>query len=235
MLTSNSLLPFNRRFPFIILLTLLAISCAKEETPSVAPACCDPVFLGQYLLMPGSRNAIPYQADATLYFKDESGNEVAFTLRNDDDGYDTTDMGTGRNCPCDTNFIQTLKASGDAYYYFLKQPDLSFDIRFLITLSTYPFHGDEYLAADILEISIQDPNDTTSFGGALLVLVDPRNLTEEYLKWYKAAPADSLQLSGITFYDVYAEEDSLVFYNYEKGLVAFKDRQDKLWVLDRVE
>jgi len=219
---------------FFILILFLATSCRKDESPS-APGCCDPAYVGEYLLLTGSRNSIPYQADANLYFRDASNNEVMFTLRNSQDVYTSTGQTTTRKCPCNRDFDQIINASGDAFHFFLKQPDLTLDLSYLIDLHTQPFHGDECLVADVLEISVQDKNDTASYGGVLRILVDQRNLTGEYLKWYRDFPVDSVELLGSTFYDVYTDAENEVWYNFEEGLVAFTDRQDKLWVLDRVE
>lgn len=229
-------MPFQwRKTPlFFLLIVALAASCKKKEPPS-APECCDTANLGEYLLLTGSRNSIPYQADTTLYFRDASNNEIMFTLRNSPEVYTRTDQSTTRRCPCNQDFDQIINASGDAFHFLLKQPDLSLDLSFLLNLHTQPFHGQECLVADVLEISVQDKNDTGSYGGVLRILVDPRNLTGEYLKWYRDLPVDSIELLGSTFYDVYSDANNEVWYNFEDGLVAFSDRQDKLWVLDRVE
>jgi len=90
-----------------------------------------------------------------------------------------------------------------------------------------------FLVADVLNISLNSATDSSSFGGLMDILVDERNLTEEYINWYQTTKLDTVQIGDRTFNDVYANNN--VFYNYAFGLVAFLDRESKLWVYDRIE
>lgn len=224
---------------YFLIALFLTTSCAKEKDESLinpsAPECCDVEHLGSFNLMPSSRESIPYQEDVNLIFKNEFNNEVLFAFRNGLYGYDSTDNSTSQECPCNPAFNQTMKAKGDTYSYLLAEPQGTLNVRFYISLSVRMFHGEENLIADILDVSLSEEQDTSSYGGLYTLLVDRRNLSDDYVKWYNTMPADSVEMLGKTFYNVYSDEEGIAWYNYDKGLVAFKDRENKLWVFDRIE
>ena len=223
-------------FTSLFLLLFSAISCSNDKEPDpIAPACCEADSLGGYTMLPESRTSIPYQENTNLYFRDNADNEIMFIFRPDDQSYGITDNGTLRTCPCDPEFKQVIKVGGDAYHYFLSEIPRSLNITFLLDLSLRPFHGEDNLIADVLNISISDNSDSTSYSGLMSILVNQRNLTSNYITGYKNTPIDSVLLLDKWFSNVYLDDEGTVWYNFDQGLIAFRDRSEKIWVLDRIE
>ena len=234
----NSMKNPGMHLMYLLLVIVIANSCSKDEGEPLNPEppdCCDLEYIGDYTLMPSSRESIPYQSDANLIFKDDENNEITLTFREELNGLESTDNATTRACPCNPDFNQMIKAKGEAYSYFLTEPLETLNMRFLIALSIQPFYGEDMLTADILTVSLSDEQDNSSYSGLFNVLVDRRDLTDDFVSWYQTSPVDSIQILSKTFYNVFSDETGNTWYNCENGLVAFKDRNETLWALDRVE
>ena len=189
--------------------------------------------IGEFLLKPESRNSIPYENKLKIYFVDSLDNEVYFEFDEENQGLQQTSMSVSKKCDCNPSIWEVKNADTKSYVYIISEPQQLLNMKFLIHLSPNPFHGDDFLVADVLSISLNKATDSTSFGGLMDILVDERNLTEEYISWYQTTKLDTVQIGDRIFNDVYANYN--VFYNFEYGLVAFLDRESKLWVYERVE
>jgi len=189
--------------------------------------------IGEFILVPESRNSIPYENKLKIYFIDSLNNEVYFEFDEENQGLQQTSMSASKKCECNPSIWEAKNADTKSYVYIISEPQQLLNMKFLIHLSPDPYHGDDFLVADVLSISLNSATDSSSFGGLMDILVDERNLTEEYINWYQTTKLDTVQIGDRTFNDVYANNN--VFYNYAFGLVAFLDRKSKLWVYDRIE
>jgi len=205
-------------------------SCKKDNS---IDCCVLEEHIGEFSLMPESRNSIPYENELKIYFIDSLDNEVYFEFDEENQGLQQTSMSASKRCECNPSIWEAKNADTKSYVYIISEPQQLLNMKFLIHLSPNPFHGDDFLVADVLSISLNDATDSTSFSGLMDILVDERNLTEKYINWYEITKLDTVQIGDRIFNDVYANNN--VFYNYEFGLVAFLDRQSKLWVYDRKE
>ena len=201
---------------------------------------CVEEYLGEMFLLESSRNSIPYIENTNLYFQDSLGNEIVLVVDMNNTGYKIWDSQHIMACEQDTSQQKKYGITIDNYRYLIVEKYNTLNIRYDLTLEVRPSYTPFTIdsVADILKVCRGSKNDTNSYGCNLTVLVNPRNMREKDLNWYQKnrKPVDELTLLNKTFQNVYISQlDSNEFYNYEFGLIAFKDWQKKLWVLDRLE
>ena len=217
----------------IIIISILFIHSCKKDSISL----CGEEFLGEMYLLESSRNSIPYNENSNLFFQDSLGNEILFEVDMNNRGYEVWDGHFSMQCEHDPTQQKVYGVIFDDYRYYLIDKSDSLNIRFLIELSVSassdPFTIDT--VSDRLHIHRSSKYDTVSYASNLQIIVNPRNMPENEVDWFEK-PVEELQLLDKTFNDVYISNlDSNEYYNYESGLIAFKDWDGKLWVLDRVE
>lgn len=217
----------------IIIISILFIHSCKKDSIRL----CGEEFLGEMFLLESSRNSIPYNENSNLFFNDSLGNEILFEVDMNNLGYEVWDSDFSMQCEHDPSQQKVYEVIHDVYRYYITDKSDSLNIRFLIHLSADPsrdpFTVDS--VSDRLHVHRRSKYDTISYASNLQIIVNPRNMRENEVDWFQK-PVEELQLLDKTFNDVYISLlDSNEYYNYESGLIAFKDWDGKLWVLDRVE
>lgn len=220
----------------IIFTFLLLISCEQNNNENdiieqIEP--CKNLEL-KYILLDDSYKSIPYtKFDKKLHFIDSLNNEVVFDLIQRERIFHGT--GGEINCPSDNSKKIKVEAKVDTYSMWLVPNSDEVDIKILISLqATLGLAKDYAFVYDRLCISAF-PNNQASFNLSYIdVQVNQRenNYFLSNNNFYK--PIDSINLNGKIFYNVYHNPWTVkgyMCYNYEFGLIAFKNSSGKLWVL----
>ncbi len=227
----------EKYYPVIVLSLLLSIfvisSCKKESIEDL----CAEESLGEMFLVESSRNSIPFNENTRLYFYDSLENETVFQFELENEGYKLLDRYYLEPCEFDNSLEKIYKVNSDQYRYVISVSTKTLNLTFLLFLKTqpsyYPFNMDTI--SDQLGVFRSSKTDSTAaYASNLNILVNPRNLSEDDIKNYPT-PVDEITLLNRTFYNVFIGQGSNEYYSYEAGLIAFRDWDKKLWVLDKTE
>jgi len=229
----------EKYYPGIALSLLLSISiissCKKESIEDL----CAEEYLGEMFLVESSRNSIPFNENTSLHFRDSLENETIFQFDAENEGYKVLNGFYHRPCEFDNSLEKIYKVRSDQYQYKISESTKTLNLTFLLHLQTQPsydpFNIDKI--SDQLGVGRSSKTDSTSAWGINLnILVNPRNLSADEIKKINfQSPVDEITLLNRTFYNVFISVGSNEYYSYEKGLVAFRDWDKKLWVLDKTE
>ena len=216
-----------------LLLSIFVISSCKKE--SIEDLCAEEY--GEMFLVESSRNSIPFYENKSLYFQDSLENETVFQFEVENEGYKVLDRYYHVPCEFDNSLEKIYTVRADQYIYVISESTKTLNLTFLLNLQTqpsyYPFNID--IISDQLGVFRSSKTDSTAaYGSNLNILVNPRNLSDDDIKNYRN-PVDEITLLNRTFYNVFISMDSNEYYSYEAGLIAFRDWDKKLWVLDKVE
>lgn len=214
---------------FLSLLTI--ISCKKDD---LSDPCADE-DLGEFRLLCNATNSIPYKENTKLFFQDSIGNQVEFDFDYGNGGYRTAEYYITTPCEFNNTKEKRYKINQDYYWYDINETSPSLNLKFFLSLRVDPYQEfDEMEVSDQLEINRRNKADTNSMTVEIGILVNSRELTEEDINKFPK-PIDNISLLGRTFHKVYSNLDSSFYYNYEKGIIAFTDWDEKLWVLEKTE
>ena len=226
----------EKYYPVIGLLLLFlvsAISSCKKE--SIEEQCAEE-YLGEIYLIESSRNSIPYNENTSLYFQDSLENETIFQIDMENEGYKIWNGSIHEACEFDNSIQKIYKIKYDQYWYIISESAKTLDKQFALALATEPspYPTNSETISDQLTVYKSRVSNSSAYVTNLKILVNPRNLSEDDIKRFQS-PVDEITLLNRTFYDVYISSDSKEYYNYEAGLIAFRDYDEKLWVLDKTE
>jgi len=212
-------------------------SCGIFEGP------CSDEDLGQLYLMTSLDDIGPYTEDLLIHFKDSSGNEKTFEfLSQNIDHWTDQHSSTNVPCPSDVSERKEYKAKTEEYYYSVVQPQTGTPgINFGFHLSVRLMYLNGLMICDMLEFNnayltlntIAYSSDYPTYDGMTLI-PHPRDCSEEFLSDYPQ-PIPELTLLDKSFNEVYSSVDSNIYYNFEFGIIGFKDDSGMLWVFDRIE
>ena len=208
-------------------------SCKKE---SIEEQCAEE-YLGEISLLESSRNSIPYNENTSLYFRDSLENETIFQIDMEIEGYkEKWNVSYHFACEFDNSIQKIYNIKIDQYRYIISESANTLDKQFALHLAPEPSYNPFNIdtISDQLGVYKGRVSNSGAYATNLKILVNPRNLSEDEIKLFQS-PVDEITLLNRTFYDVYISLDSKEYYNYEKGLVAFRDYDEKLWVLDKTE
>lgn len=230
-MSKDPILKIPRLLLVVFLSLLTIISCKKDDLSDP----CAEEDIGRFRLLDNAINSIPYKENTTLFFQDSIGNQVEFEFIYGNGGYVSGDIIHSSACVFDTSLQKVYKANEDYYRYDVIETNDSLNIKLIIVLKVKPF----FLHFGTIEISDQlgigrSLTGSNSSAIHLNILVNSRELTEEDINMF-LKPIDNINLHGRTFYNVYYNTYSSFYYNYEKGIIAFTDLDEKLWVLDKTE
>ncbi|OOG77954.1 hypothetical protein [Flavobacterium sp. A45] len=228
-------------FTAIIFTFLLLISCEQDDNNNenkkdiieqIEP--CINLEL-KYILLDSSFKSIPYtKIDKKLHFIDSLNNEVVFeVVQRERKFYSTT--GGEIKCPSDNSKKINVEAEVDNYSMWLVSDSDEVDIKFLISLqATLGLAKDYAFVYDRLDIIAFPKKESGNNISYIDIQVNQRenNYFSSSNNFYK--PIDSINLKGKIFYNVYHNPWTVkgyMCYNYEFGLIAFKDSSGKLWIL----
>jgi len=225
----------NQTLLLVSILVVLIFSNYSCNDQNEKDLCCETATeLGEYKLMPNSlKNSIPYDTNLRIYFNDSLDNEIYLEFITSQLGYRSNVLhGSERECPCDANQWQTYWASTERYVYDLFEPQNILNMSFHLSLNNR-WYGSASLVCDVLWVSYATDNPNMRWG-LVKLLVDQRELTAEYIEQFMV-PKDSVFINGQTYFQVYVNEDNKMFYNNTIGIIAFSDRQEKMWYFNRIE
>ena len=221
-------------YTIIIFTFHLSLSCEQDNNEiieQIEP--CKDLEL-EYILLNDSFKSIPYNKfDKELHFIDSLNNEVVFEFFQKERLFITG--GGIIDCPTDNSKRINVTAKCDHYSFYLASNSDEVDIEIYIALSAQLGLAQDYaFVYDRLDIVAFPKNQASSSLSSLDIQVNQRenNYFSENNNFYN--PVDSINLNGKVFYNVYYEPwpvKDYLYYNYEFGLIAFKNSSGKLWVL----
>ncbi|MCG8577006.1 MAG: hypothetical protein MI810_19150, partial [Flavobacteriales bacterium] len=193
-----------------------------------------------YELKDSSILKIPYRGRTEVIFIDSLSNKLAFTIQEND--IKTESMSTYNK--------ELKKCEPPSWTIQSKETELindSLDLTFLLELKTEPDRADSYpkkFCDKLFLWTVSYPNEeekeyilfdikktTISRHALFQCIVD--NRTSEYSS--SCTLIDSTVVLGRTFYDVLrqdsygSENDYSILFNYEYGILAFRDYENKYW------
>ena len=217
----------------LVTILLLFVGCTKENEPEfieeiveTAPCAAQNI---EFTLLNDSFKSIPYIKEKTLIFTDSLNNEISLEFSPKKRTFYTTQGSI--NCALDNSKKTTINAKIDTFEFDLTSNN-AIDLSILFRLqAVIGFDKDSVFVRDMLDI-ITFPKAGGSNISQLNIQVNQR--TNYYFNKSNNFhnSVESIQLNGKTYYDVFYDHgvDNL-YYNYELGLVAFRDKSKKLWVL----
>jgi hypothetical protein len=222
------------RLTMVVLLSLLLVISCKKGDPDLPPDLCGEEFIGEFRLLEDSRISIPYLENRLLYFKDADGRQAEFEFLFGDGGYKLESMSASQPCQFDSSRMQVKKASVDGYQFFINEVTEFIQMKFMLDLSVKPFFHDTIAVSDQLSVSVGFDLQSPDYGKTLTLLVNQRDLPVQSVNLFPK-PIEEVVLIDKTFYNVFTNSDFSFFYNNDLGIIAFKDKNKHLWVLDRSE
>lgn len=187
-------------------------------------------------MLENARDSLPYMQDADITFKDSNGNQAVFEFHMDNNGYLPVHYIMETSCELYPDTKITVRATGDEYYYILKERTSLIDIDIYVRLSTQfhrnPIIGGDYKVFDEMFLKFLYNSD---FHSAMAIIINQREIEEEYIHVFESAQPE-VTLLDKTFYHVYTNnthpEYNDIWYNTEFGIVGFEDTTGKLWVFE---
>ena len=216
------------------ILIALTTSCEKDDDPIICNYETE-VDLGQFSLLPESRQSIPYSGNQRIYFKDELQNEIYFDFSEENEGYHSpVHYGTTVEYECnDSAVLQHLSAEGDAYWYNLTEPQHLLNMTLHLQLNSNTQTQDYLESGDFL-LFLSGTEDYNEQFRLIDILVNRRDLSDEIVSKYPTS-LNSVYLGGKKYNNVYTNETNSAYYNFEQGIIAFTDNDGKFWIYDRIE
>lgn len=222
------------RLTTVVLLSLLLVISCKNGDPDLPPDLCGEEFVGEFRLLEDSRISIPYLENRLLYFKDADGRQAKFEFLFGDGGYKLESMSASQPCQFDSSRRQVKIASVDGYQFFINEVTEFIQMKFMLDLSVKPFFQDTIAVSDQLTVSVGFDSQSPDYAKTLTLLVNPRDLPIQSVNLFPK-PIEEVVLIDKTFYNVFTNSDFSFFYNNDLGIIAFKDKNKHLWVLDKTE
>lgn len=194
------------------------------ERPDNRPRCCQNIDTTKLQNIDTAQlQQIPYfKTNKRFYYLDSLGNELEFQfLMNSIDTMFDRDDYTGI-CECDDNYLQEKEELYEEWNNQLVSTDFdSWYFEIYVYYDTYPTPT-EKLCFKITHVFY---NSTQSLH---MVLEDYHH------------EMDSIELGGNIYENVRLIEDEqmdiiIMVFNLHQGIVAFRDNENKLWTLDRIE
>lgn len=222
------------RLTTVVLLSLLLVISCKKGDPDLPPDICGEEFVGEFRLLEDSRISIPYLENRVLYFKDAEGRQAKFEFLFGDGGYKLESMSASQPCQFDSSRMQVKIASVDSYQFFINEVTEFIQMKFMLDLSVNPFFQDSLAVSDQLTVSVGFDPQSPDYAKTLTLLVNPRDLPIQSINLFPK-PIEEVVLNDKTFFNVFTNSDFSFFYNNDLGIIAFKDKNKHLWVLERTE
>lgn len=222
------------RLTTVVLLSLLLVISCKNGDPDLPPDLCGEEFVGEFRLLEDSRISIPYLENRLLYFKDADGRQAKFEFLFGDGGYKLESMSASQPCQFDSSRMQVKKASVDSYQFFINGVTEFIQMKFMLNLSVNPFFQDTIAVSDQLTVSVAFDFQSSDYAKTLTLLVNQRDLPIQSVNLFPK-PIEEVVLNDKTFFNVFTNSDFSFFYNNDLGIIAFKDKNKHLWVLERTE
>ncbi len=226
-------------FTFTLLISLFLgfgfISCEQD------PDCeTSPILLGEIPLAPTSIDHFPVFFHPSPTYFDSMGNKIEFRNFEVIESGDTifpyhgfSHFGVSRPCPEDPSVFRSVRWEPENYVYSLIQetPSLGFyfEVRLIVKILNYS-RDRKRDQISVSKFIINDGGGATSWGPeSVKVVVDWRDLSDNPISNWESPFFDSLTFNGKTFYDVYGNESSEVYYNLDQGIIAFRDTTGIMW------
>lgn len=216
----------------IIFSTLLFTfsSCKKDDAATL----CADEDTGTFRLLENATESIPYNKNTLLYFQDSLGNEISMQVEYENGGYKSENYNYVTTCEFDENWEKRYITNLDLYEYNINEVGDSLKKNFKIVLRVDPFNNNFGVVNVSDKLYLLSMGQKATNGVVdLIILINRRDLTDEELSNFPEPL--SITLLGRDFENVYYNYNALVYYNYSKGLIAFRDWDKNLWVLDRIE
>ncbi len=221
---------------FLSLISIMISSCAIDDDIPIDP--CQDEFVGSFDLLPTSDEVFPYfdlPITSKVIFVNEVGEEAIYQI-----GFPVSLKVTSNiPKPCAENLDFNINYSYETDYKGLQFESDENSISFSLNLSARIDFDDPAAGrvSDVFTIFGHDKeNDTGTRFGIFSMVADQRTSTNDLPgpRYY-----ESLQFLNRTFTDVYISETlnpfTTLYYTKEQGIVSFRDVDDVLWALDRIE
>lgn len=222
----------------IIIVGILAInSCSKDENENnIEDNPCKDEIIGEYHLFENSRNCIPYDQDLLLYFKDSQTKQVVFEAKMKHGQYPQVLYTEVTQCEFDNSEEKKYLAKGEGVSYSIEEPLKSLGISFDLALLNCFLSTDNFQVFDELTIKMDYSIENNNSHRNISALINSSQLTDDQIESYsQPIIINEITILNKTFHDVYSDSNEKVFYNFEVGLVAFRDNTDNFWVFEKVE
>lgn len=206
-------------------------SCKKDDSATL----CADEDMGTFRLLENAIESIPYTSDTKLFFQDSLGNEISMEVEYENGGHDSGYNYFSTTCEYDSKLEKQIITDLDFYEYKISEVGDSINMNFKLDLRVDPFNNNFGVVnvSDKLLINQRSKTSTNAWVTQLIVLVNQRDLTDDELSNFPEPL--NITLLGREFENVYYDYNAFVYYNYSQGLIAFRDWDNKLWVLDRAE
>ena len=214
----------------------LFISCTKTEPGSPEPECRSEIDFGTILLTPDSRAFLPYNNSIdTMFFKNAEGEEFHF--------FRLSDLETNlllhqifAPCPNDASFETRQIFKRESFVLLFEGADEETRVFLNFQISALPSDDPKVLLIfDEFNMALFKKGVNPY---SMQIITDFRgNKDRAQPLFLSPSFADSLELNGKFFYDVYSEfgldTTRAIHYSPDVGLAGFRDELGQLWHFDR--
>ena len=216
-----------RKFIIIFFYTLFFVTCQIGE-------CGSDIRLGEYQLSEESRQYIPYTGNEILIFIDEQDVEHKLSSPK---GKILTETRSIAGTPCNNGLFDTQYEYYDSQREQIVFIDLFGNQIFYLDLLTHIENDENTDSSVIYDFLLVDSGFNGNFNGQI------RIVTKERDNQLTSIQRDEMNLSDFIgdtilynreFRNVYkgkVDENRSIYYNKEKGVVAFEVSIDEYWVL----
>lgn len=195
----------------------------------IASACSDDKEdLGEFVLMEDSKNALPFTESVHITFIDSLGNTALYKYDSEVD-YWSGERHNDLFSPLGQEYSSKTEVCG----YHLGEVDKVLDVDFNIELGVnVGFQDGGVEITDVLTASLNYYNG--KYYDYIQMVLHPRTASAEHIESF-IQPQAQVTFLGKSFNNVCESQRSTLFINDEFGIVAFRDSENTLWVLDKIE
>jgi len=219
------------KYYYFLLFWTAVQSCQPENE-------CKDIDFGTQYLTPQPVSLFPYRSGEKLIFKDTADHELLFHL------YPHQKL-VSDFAPYDEPLIEgecAGKAVGKFFCQYQHAKFLSDSLRYSLNCGyavSWKWIEDKPIFYDYIYFRIEQSSSVGNFSIVISHRTDDRG-NEDYLKYYPDHKnfSEHIQFNQKDFEKVFSRIDNAgdeIHYNHALGLIAFKPKDQPLWVLDRIE
>ncbi len=222
----------NNLIPALLIASFISlISCQNNDEDPIGNCSTDTTILNNVYLDPGSPDSFQMFYEDNFYFSDSLDNLIKF-IKNPRPSYTYHDTGwnyIGRQCAENELITEWYYDTWEGMQLQLQQ-DSGQNLGMTISIGLRTFRRVPNQEKDFDNMFLfRDLPDGGDVGNILEIQVSPVDPTSSFVLYYQP-PRDSVRILGRTFYNVYFSADKGLYYNTDKGLIAFKDTLGHHWV-----
>jgi hypothetical protein len=216
----------NSNHPILLFLVIAILTSCREDQ-----GCPDAIYLGTFEPTEHAISFVPYAFVKSVVFEDSLGTQVEFTRAPSTFRYDHWEIPG----PCPENYYETVDFIHDGGHWEISLVNDSLPFQLIVSVLSVQEYKTRKIYDDLV-IDLYEPG--VHCHQSLNLPVDQRLLRDPEFERVNNAirQEEAMDFFGRTFHDVYhnlipMDHPFKTFYTADQGIVAFRNKSGKLWVL----